>query len=384
MQKKILKPMTAFFLIFVFCCTFPGICADKKTAAEKKKEMEQKIQQSDIDYKSAGEKKLYYDQQANELQEDLDEIDGIIASLDGDIVARNQEIADATQKLKEKENSFDQRLRALQHRGALSYLDVIFGADNFSDLLVRVTYVGNIIDHDKTMINEIAAVKNEITVAKDDLEAKRGEQQAARDLADAQKSKMDEMVQKQIETMQEITSNKELYEKEYKAAIRSMEEEEQKAHFKAAVAPPKQSSGNTSPAPQVIRKSSGNGMIWPLSGGGRVTCQFGYRTDPVVSNHTGMDIAISSGSPIVAADSGTVTYVGYEGKGYGNYLIINHGNGTATLYGHCSKIYVSSGQQVSQGEKVAAVGSTGFSTGPHLHFEVRLNGSRVDPEPYIS
>ena len=123
-------------------------------------------------------------------------------------------------------------------------------------------------------------------------------------------------------------------------------------------------------------------MMWPLPAGGTVTCEYGYRTDPYPSNHKGMDIALPTGNSIVAADSGTVT-VATRSSSYGNYVMINHGNGLFTLYAHASQLYVSAGDTVTKGQTIAAVGSTGWSTGPHLHFEVIKNGANVNPRSYI-
>ena len=124
----------------------------------------------------------------------------------------------------------------------------------------------------------------------------------------------------------------------------------------------------------------GIALIRPISG--TITSRFGVRSSIRRSSHTGLDIAASTGTPILAAASGTVTFSGYKGS-YGNMIVISHGNGVQTYYGHCSKLYVSAGTQVSQGQKIAAVGSTGNSTGPHLHLEVRLNGVAYNPQNYV-
>ena len=134
--------------------------------------------------------------------------------------------------------------------------------------------------------------------------------------------------------------------------------------------------GNTSSG----KANLGVGLIKPVSG--VITSRFGVSSRIRRSSHTGLDIATSTGTPVKAAASGKVTFSGYKGS-YGNMLVISHGNGVQTYYGHCSKLYVSAGATVSQGQTIAAVGSTGNSTGPHLHLEVRVNGVAYNPQNYL-
>ena len=137
---------------------------------------------------------------------------------------------------------------------------------------------------------------------------------------------------------------------------------------------------NTAGTTSSAKANLGIALIRPVSG--TITSRFGVGSRIRRSSHTGLDIATSTGTPIAAAASGTVTFSGYKGS-YGNMLVISHGNGVQTYYGHCSKLYVSAGTQVSQGEIIAAVGSTGNSTGPHLHLEVRVNGVAYNPQNYV-
>ena len=137
---------------------------------------------------------------------------------------------------------------------------------------------------------------------------------------------------------------------------------------------------NTSLTTSTAKANIGINLIRPVSG--VISSRFGVRSSIRKSSHTGLDIATSAGTPIAAAASGTVTFSGYKGS-YGNMLVISHGNGVQTYYCHCSKLYVSAGTQVSQGQKIAAVGSTGNSTGPHLHLEVRINGVAYNPQNYL-
>lgn len=137
---------------------------------------------------------------------------------------------------------------------------------------------------------------------------------------------------------------------------------------------------NTKLTTSSAKTSLGISLIRPVSG--TITSRFGASSSMRKSSHTGLDIATSTGTPIVAAAAGTVTFSGYKGS-YGNMIVISHGNGVQTYYGHCSKLYVSAGTTVSQGQTIAAVGSTGNSTGPHLHLEVRINGVAYNPQNYV-
>lgn len=137
---------------------------------------------------------------------------------------------------------------------------------------------------------------------------------------------------------------------------------------------------NTALTTSTGKANLGISLIRPVSG--TITSRFGAGSSIRRSSHTGLDIATSTGTPIVAAASGTVTFSGYKGS-YGNMIVISHGNGVQTYYGHCSKLYVSAGTQVSQGQTIATVGSTGNSTGPHLHLEVRVNGVAYNPQNYV-
>lgn len=137
---------------------------------------------------------------------------------------------------------------------------------------------------------------------------------------------------------------------------------------------------NTASTTSTAKANLGISLIRPVSG--IITSRFGAGSSIRRSSHTGLDIATSTGTPIVAAASGTVTFSGWKGS-YGNMIVISHGNGVQTYYGHCSKLYVSAGTTVSQGQTIATVGSTGNSTGPHLHLEVRVNGVAYNPQNYV-
>lgn len=355
-------------ILLILVLTFSvAFSATALTPAEKRAELEKKLENADAEYATAKEKKLALDEQISALQGDIDEVTSMIYTLDTEIAEQNAKIDELNNQLNVKKGNFYTRLRALQYRGSTSYLDVILGADSFSDFLLRLTLVTNIIDHDREMMNEISALKSEVEDSKAIIVAKKAELVASRDLLSSQKAHLDSLAAEQASVMAELSSDI----NEYKEAIRQQEEETKKAASAM--------SGNY----DVVRKGTGE-LQWPVPAGGYISSPFGYRTETAINNHTGMDIAIATGNAIVAADTGTVSRVIYGNYGYGNYLIVNHGNGMSTLYAHCSKIYVKVGQSVSRGETIAAIGSTGYSTGPHLHFEVIVNGVKVNPYPYVS
>ena len=363
-MKRIIVFLTALSLILSSFTVFGA-----PSLSEKKRELEEKIEQSEKQFASAKEKKLYYDAQIDDLQKNIDDFDLIINSLQSEIDGHTARINEINAQLEVKEESFAERLRALQHRGPMSYMDVLFGATSFSDLLMRISLIDDIVSHDKGIIDEISALKSEEVAAKDAIVAKQDEQKEAKGLIVSEQNRISSLASKQQALMNEITADKAAYQKEYEKAVAEMEAETRAAASSGAFG-----SG----------AYTGSGrMQWPVPAGGYVSCRFGYRTDPFPSNHTGMDIAIGMGNAIVAAESGKVTRVVNSNYGYGKYLIIDHGDGSSTLYAHCSKIYVQVGQKVARGEHIAAIGSTGLSTGPHLHFEVIIGGKKVNPEAYL-
>ncbi len=355
---------TLFVLLLTFIFVFSG---SAQTPAEKRAELEKKLEQADKEYDSAKEQKLALDEQISALQGDIDDVNDMISALDAEINEQNVKIDELNAQLEVKKDNFETRLRALQYRGSTSYIDVLLGADSFSDFLLRLTLVSNIINHDRDMMNEISALKTEVEDTKAIIVAKKEEQVESRDLLASQKAHLDSLAAKQQAAMDVLSKDI----NEYKEAIRQQEEETKRAASAL--------SGNY----YVANKGSGQ-LQWPVPAGGYISSGFGYRSETAINNHTGMDIAIATGNAIVAADTGTVSRVIYGNYGYGNYLIVNHGNGMSTLYAHCSKIYATVGQSVSRGETIAAIGSTGYSTGPHLHFEVIINGVKVNPAPYIT
>ena len=281
------------------------------------------------------------------------------------------ELEAARKQLLERQDLLNKRIRAIYIHGQLNYLEVIMGSKNFSDFANRLELLKRVIRSDYNLIQDIRvrqeqiqAKMNELSLQKQELEKlaaeatkaqqaiemKRAEQQAVMDSAKAQRDAAEQMEQDLIASSERI-----------------------RQQFQA-----RQGGGME---PQVI----GSGILgYPCSG--PITSPFGYRIHPIFGTtiyHSGIDIGVDEGTPVHAADSGVVIYSGSGLTGYGNVVIIDHGNGLSTLYAHNSALLVSEGESVSKGQVVAYSGMTGYATGPHVHFEVRVNGSPTDPMGYL-
>ncbi len=297
-----------------------------------------------------------------------------------DIAKNTKLLKEAQVKLDKREKIFLKRARDIYINGRLSYLDVILGAKNFSDFANRVEMLKRILDSDIKLIKEIQAEKQEITTRQEALEAAKAKRVKVEKEA---KEKQIVIAQKKAErnaVLQKAMTDKaaaEQAQRELEASSANIKAMlQQRAAARAAQASAASSGGGS--------YVQGSGQLsWPANG--PVTSPFGWREHPIFGRqilHSGIDIGVPEGTPVHAADSGTVVDAGWI-DGYGNCVIIDHGNGISTLYGHNSEIAVSAGQSVSKGQVIAYAGMTGNATGPHIHFEVRVNGDPVDPMGYL-
>lgn len=313
------------------------------------------------------------------------------AEINAQIVATQNEIVKMEAYLKTRQNVLNHRVRAIYMHGQLNYLEVILGANSFSDFANRVELLKRIIRSDYNLILEIQKQKAAIEAQKAQLEedkrqldalaaeaektqkeiaAKKAEQQKVLDAAKSNKAAAAQMEQ---DLNAQLASVRNLIQQRLAAAEAARQAAQQAAE-----------SDNGGGGGSDDNYVQGTGaMSWPCSG--PITSPFGYRTHPIFGTtifHAGIDIGVDYGTPIHAADSGVVVYSGWI-SGYGNAVIIDHGGGVSTLYGHNQSLAVSEGQSVSKGSVIAYAGSTGNSTGPHCHFEVDVNGSPVNPMGYL-
>lgn len=339
-----------------------------------------------------------------------------IALLEENIEKNEQQIAEVTQRIEEKEAdiiakqeeydqvyaNFRQRLRALYIQGNKTDLELLFSAESYTDMLVAMESRKRIAKYDTNQMEELILQKQELEDALVDIQQDRNDLQEARDLLERNRAKQEKNKETLAESRTEIEDMRaELDEQRSTAdalaqnyAAQEQEANQQQAEILAAMQTAKaQMDDIFSELAQMSQMEEyvGGEFQWPLPGYSTITSTFGetrsyYSGGQLVNDvHTGTDISGSGvyGKPIVAANSGVVYSVVYSNYGYGNYVIIDHGGGYSTLYAHCSSLAVQEGQVVIRGDVIAYVGSTGNSTGPHLHFEVRINGKAVNAMQYF-
>lgn len=300
------------------------------------------------------------------------EVKGQLDSVE-DKISDNTELLQKTEAdLKVKNKKLQQRVRDIYINGQISYVDVLFGAKDFADLMTRMDVLKRIIKHDYDLIMKVKEEKATVENTRAQLEKDKAEAEVLVADAQAKKAKVEDKESEQQVLLDQAIYDRDTSERMYEEIMAASQE------VANMIRRSQMSSAGYSGAP-----AGAGGMIWPISG--PITSEFGWRTHPIFGTarfHSGLDIGGDYGMPIYAAASGTVIYAGWI-SGYGNAVIIDHGGGVTTLYGHNDSLNVSEGENVAQGQVIAMCGSTGNSTGPHCHFEVRENGEPVSPYGYL-
>lgn len=352
------------------------------------------------------------------IQDNLNAATNEYKSISSQLADTEKQIAEMQVKLKEeqaklekREKVFRVRIRDIYMHGQLSYLDVVLGAKDFNDFANRVDLLRRVIAADMDLITAIRQQRDEIQQVQQELESQRQKQSVLKENAAQKKAEIEQHKKEQQAILYKAETDKATAEEAYReleassqsigemlrqraaarAAAAAAAEAEAAAQQQAAASSQADTgdtgtsddSGSTEPDYSYQPVSGSGAFIWPVNG--VITSPYGYRTHPIFGTtiyHSGIDIGVDYGTPVHAADSGVVVEAGWI-SGYGYAVVIDHGNGLSTLYGHNESLNVSSGQSVSQGQVIAYAGSTGNSTGPHVHFEVRSNGDPVDPSAYL-
>lgn len=378
-------------------------------------QVEQQNQIDGLRNEKAGvlEQKAALDQEANLTQEEINVVQEQIELYADLIVEKKAELEEAKAEEAEQSELFRVRMREMEEGGKLSFIVVLLESRSISDLLTRIDMISEIMSYDKALEKALMEARAKVEEAEKALEDAKAEQEAKKGELEARKADLLAQVAEAEALVKSLENDIEAYKAAYneteaakqalqreidekvaqmEAERRAAEEAARKAAEEAArqqaQQQQQQQSQPTQPTqPTTPTYTTGSGsMIWPCPSCHTITSEFGWRIHPIYGTskyHSGVDIGASYGATVIAADSGTVITAGWV-SGYGNCIVISHGNGVSTLYGHLSSIAVSSGQSVSQGQTIGYVGSTGNSTGPHLHWEVTVNGERQNPLNYAS
>ena len=306
------------------------------------------------------------------------EIDNIGATIElyGVLIREKElEVAAAAEREGEQLQKYKDRVRDMEENGIVTYLGIIFASSSFSDLLARLDFVGDIMKADERIYKNLVLASEETNAAKDDLELTKQEAELEKARLEEKSTELTVQVQEASALIKSIEDAREAEEALYAAEAEEADRVQREINEKV------EELRRQEAAAQAARVRGTGQLMWPVPSSGVVTSEFGVRLHPVYRvfrQHWGIDIMADYGANVVASDSGSIIISEYNSS-YGNYIVIDHGNGFTTLYAHLSSRSVSVGAAVGKGQVIGYIGSTGVSTGPHLHFEVSVGGEKVDP-----
>ncbi len=366
-------------------------------------ELEKSIAENKDQTKTLVGQKAEIDQEMEMSRQKIENLNEQIQQLNLLIAEKQTELEASVAKEEALQKQYKARLRSMEETGSVSYWSILFRASSFSDLLDRVDMIREIAESDQLMLKQLSAATQAVETERADLEQQKLDlQQTEDDLAveqaelETKRAKADTLIT-QMQAEYASLSDEFLAAEADEAAVREQIKKtetdyfnalakEQAAAAAAAAAANKPSSGSNSSSSSSSGGTSSGGFAFPLAYSTGVTCAYGPRVHPINGNksfHYGVDLAAGMSTEIYATKSGTVTGATY-GEANGYYVTINHGDGYSSIYAHMTNYVVSVGDSVKQGQLIGYVGTTGWSTGPHLHFEILYNGSNVNPMNYIS
>ena len=366
-------------------------------------ELEKSIAENKDQTKTLVSQKAEIDQEMEMSRQKIENLNEQIQQLNLLIAEKQTELEASVAKEEALQKQYKARLRSMEETGSVSYWSILFRASSFSDLLDRVDMIREIAESDQLMLKQLSAATQAVETERADLEQQKQDlQQTETDLAaeqaelETKRAKADTLIT-QMQVEYASLSDEFLAAEADEAAVREQIKKtetdyfnalakEQAAAAAAAAAANKPSSGSNNSSASSSGGASSGGFAFPLAYSTGVTCAYGPRVHPINGNksfHYGVDLAAGMSTEIYATKSGTVTGATY-GEANGYYVTINHGDGYSSIYAHMTNYVVSVGDSVKQGQLIGYVGTTGWSTGPHLHFEILYNGSNVNPMNYIS
>ncbi len=336
------------------------------------------------------------DRELAEVGAEIEKMEAEITELEGQITVTEGELAEAIAEEEKQYSSMKTRIKFMYEHSNDNILDVLFGSESFSDMINKSEYISNVSKYDREKLDEFIRLREAAKLKKEELESERAVLEQTKTEVEGRKSSLETL---QADKRKEVAN--------YNAKIAAGEAElaEMKADMAGIQAAIQAEENNIAAIEAEIRrqeeearkKAEAEGkaftpltagdisFTWPCPSSGRITSEFGKRESPTAgasTYHKGVDVGASTGSAVVAAAGGTVVIATYSASA-GNYIMLSHGGSVYTVYMHLSSMSVSKGDTVTRGSTIGAVGNTGYSTGPHLHFGIRINGGYVDPLSYV-
>ncbi|MBQ2061483.1 MAG: peptidoglycan DD-metalloendopeptidase family protein [Oscillospiraceae bacterium] len=387
MKKRLLSALLALGMVLSLVClpgrtTAYGQTANEQLAETRAKiaELDQQLATARANKNNVMEQKYLLDKRCNALMEEI-ELIGV-------------QISETTLRIEENESVeadqyelFCNQVCEEEERGVISYWSVLFKATGFADLLSRLDFINEVADYDKSVIDDLRTIREKLAEDRAALQQQEVEMNAAKAELETQIAEAGALIAQYSEeegALQALHDEKEADAARLEQEIREAEERARREEEERRRREEEERRQHEQEDPQPVVTESG--YAWPTNDTRLITSPFGQRPAPggiYSTNHGGVDIGANYGTNVLASKSGTVLISRWYG-GYGYCVVIQHGYGNITLYGHMSRLLCSEGQQVSQGQVIGLVGSTGNSTGPHIHFEIHENGVRVNPLNYLT
>lgn len=378
----ILRRKAVSLLLILVLCLGTAVRADASEISETEKEAEELERKK----QAAEEEKNALEEQLNAIVSEMEETKAKIDEKENQISAKEDELIQARVDENDQYESMKKRIKYMYENGNTQFIEILCESKSIGEFLNNAEYITTISEYDRDMLVEFQRIVKDVEEQEEALKREYEELEVMQNDLIAKQSELNGLMEDKEEEIHQISDDigatQEKLKKLKEAAAEAKRKQEEAAAAAAAARKAASSGGGSAGAPVV----SGNGTFThPCPGYTYISSEFGWRAQPIPgasTNHKGMDFAAGTGTPIYAAASGTVTSASYSGNA-GNLIVINHGNGLQTYYMHCNSMYVSAGQTVSKGQNIGSVGSTGNSSGPHLHFQVMLNGTPTNPRNYL-
>lgn len=374
----------ALFLLVMLVGGTAGFGASKDEIQSRIDQTKKKLSETKRREKSVLKNLLRTQKELEEINDDLTQLNYSLSKTERNMSITQDQLNSARSDLQRIKNEIggrkgvlDQRLIAIYKYGYQSSLEILFNSRNFAEFIARFEMISEYVRADVQILKTLHQQQDLITKKQAEITLKKQELEVQRNTYTRLQLQTKQQQERRISVVEDRQRELTVLKNSRKVLEESLDELERTS---------KEMEAQIRDFQNKNRVALGSGKyIWPLQSKGRISSYFGYRFHPILRKrkyHSGIDIAAPQGLSILAADSGVVAFAGWN-NGYGKMVILDHGSGFSTVYGHCSILQVNQGQTITKGQTIAQVGSTGLSTGPHLHFEVRKNGVPVNPLTYL-